>query len=171
VQALYPRDARWALWTAQQETAEVALAAGLIRDTATTAMMCTLEQLPAAPPFAVGVDSDPRRVAVINGLPPEMVTGVRGVRAFVTDDDTSGLLMFTHDQDVNLGFVATVERARGRGLATGVVLAALHEAALAGARTATLQATASAVGLYARIGFVPIGEWQEWTGPDSPLKG
>lgn len=163
VRAIYPRHTRWALWTSQRETAEVALAAGLTRDTSTTAMMCTLDRLPPAPSSAIDADTDPCRVTAINGLSPEMVSEVRGVRAFVTADDTSGLLMFAHHQDVILGFVATVERARGHGLATAVVLTALHKAAAAGARTATLQATPSAVGLYARIGFVPVGDWQEWT--------
>ena len=171
VQSLYSRNARWALWTAQPETAEVALAAGLAWDTATAAMICTLERLPPAPSLDVEAEADTSRVAVINGLSPEMVSGMRGLRAFVTGDDTCGLLMFENDQDVNLGFVATAEGARGRGLATGLVLAALHEAAEAGARTATLQATPAAVGLYAGIGFAPVGKWQEWTapGPDSQV--
>jgi GNAT superfamily N-acetyltransferase len=58
--------------------------------------------------------------------------------------------------------VFTRPDARGRGLATAVLKAALHEARADGASNATLQSTPMAEGLYLRYGFRPVGRWQEW---------
>jgi ribosomal protein S18 acetylase RimI-like enzyme len=64
---------------------------------------------------------------------------------------------------VNVSFVATRPAARGQGLATAVTRAALLDARQRGARTASLQATAMAERLYNRLGFQPVGRWQEWS--------
>jgi GNAT superfamily N-acetyltransferase len=59
--------------------------------------------------------------------------------------------------------VFTRPAARGRGLATAVLTAALRDARRRGARTATLQSTPMAEHLYLRHGFRLAGRWQEWT--------
>jgi GNAT superfamily N-acetyltransferase len=110
----------------------------------------------------VELDVDPVRVCRLNGVAPDLLTGVPGLRCVATADDTAGLAVQDVGEDVVLSFVATLEQARGRGLASAVTAAALRDAAGRGVRGAVLQATPAAEGLYARLGFVPVGQWQEW---------
>ena len=64
--------------------------------------------------------------------------------------------------DVNISAVVTHPEHRGRGLASAVTTAALADAKARGFDTGTLQATPVAERLYARLGFRPLGRWQEW---------
>jgi GNAT superfamily N-acetyltransferase len=111
----------------------------------------------------VTVDADPVRVAELNGVPPDLVLGVPGLRAYATDDYRCGLVTIVVGADVNLSLVATAPPARGRGLATAVVRAALAGARSYGFEAASLQSTPMAERLYRRCGFRPVGRWQEWT--------
>jgi GNAT superfamily N-acetyltransferase len=154
----------FAIWTSKDdpEAAAAVAAAGLRRDITTCPMV---RPAYAAPPDAVpGVelDVDPARVCRLNGVDPELLAGVPGLRCVVTEDDTAGLAVQDVGEDVVLSFVATRPDARGRGLATAVTAAALRDAAERGVRGAVLQATPAAERLYARLGFVAVGRWREW---------
>jgi GNAT superfamily N-acetyltransferase len=161
----------WALWTCDRATSAFVESAGLRRDVVTTAMMADLGAL--GPPHDVDVDvdvqlgADPVDVAALNALPASLVAGVVGLEATVVAAGASGLLSFRHDDDVNISFVATRPDARGTGLASAALSATLLQARSRGVRTASLQATPMGLGVYRRLGFVPIGEWQEWT-PAAP---
>ena len=128
-------------------------------------MMADLDAL--GPPHDVDVDvrlgADPVDVAALNALPASLVAGVVGLEATVVATGASGLLSFRHGDDVNISFVATRPDARGAGLASAALSATLAQARSRGVRTASLQATPMGLGVYRRLGFVPIGEWQEWT--------
>lgn len=66
-------------------------------------------------------------------------------------------MVFDHDGDAGVYNVATLERARRRGLGSAVVGVLLRDAVARGARTATLQSTGMARGVYARQGFRDLG--------------
>jgi GNAT superfamily N-acetyltransferase len=66
------------------------------------------------------------------------------------------------DGDAGVMFVATVPEARGRGLAGGLLAAALAEARDRGCDISTLQATKMGEPVYARLGYQRIGAIQMW---------
>lgn len=86
----------------------------------------------------------------------------RGLRCYLTADAGSGLVVQDVEDDVVVSFVATRPSDRGRGSATRLVRAALVDARDRGVVAAVLQATPLAERLYQRVGFVPVGTWQEW---------
>jgi ribosomal protein S18 acetylase RimI-like enzyme len=167
---LFAESSAFAVWTlADDEQAAAAVrAAGLLPDTTTRPMLRPADLPP--PPAAPGVelDVDPSRVCRLNGVDPGLLSGVPGLRCVATADDTSGLVVQDVGEDVVLSFVATRPQARGRGRATAVTTAALRDAAERGRRGAVLQATPAAERMYARLGFVAVGQWQEWVPPGPP---
>jgi len=72
---------------------------------------------------------------------------------------------FDHDGDAGVYNVGTLERARRRGLGSAVVGVLLRDAVARGARTATLQSTGMARGVYARQGFRDLGRILELAPP------
>ena len=125
-------------------------------------MVRTLDDLPPRPDRDLVVSSRPETVAEINGLAGEIVRDAAGFDALATEGGGAGLMMFRHGDDVQVSFVATRPEHRKQGLATALVIAALHDAFTSGAKTVTLQATPAAVRLYERLGFCAAGEWREW---------
>ena len=165
--ALYGSGEPYAIWSADEPTDRVLKGAGLRHVTTTTPMLADLWTVaPAAGDALVLADVDPAVVADLNGVDHGMLAGVPGLRAFATADGESGLVLVEVDRDVNVSFVQTRPEARGRGLASLVLCAALTTARDRGSTTATLQATPMAVGLYRRVGFRPLGRWHEWE-PDA----
>jgi ribosomal protein S18 acetylase RimI-like enzyme len=72
-------------------------------------------------------------------------------------------LGYDHDGDCGIYNVATVPHARRRGFASALTAVQLRDARARGCTTATLQATATAEGMYARIGFRDLGRIFEYT--------
>ena len=64
-------------------------------------------------------------------------------------------LALHHNGDAGISFVATVPKARRKGLATTVMRQALQEAAKQGCTTTTLQATDVGEKLYTNLGLPP----------------
>ncbi len=160
--------APYAVWTRadDDEASRTLDAAGLRRDITTRPMLCPLEDVldeEGGGGVEVRHGVDPRVVAELNAVPPQVLTGVPGLRGVSTAAGYSGLVVQRVGEDVVLSFVATRPDARGRGLATAVTRAALLDARSRGARFAVLQAVPAAERLYARLGFVAVGQWQEWT--------
>ena len=165
IEDIYRDEDRWALWTGEPSTDRVAEAAGLRRDVSTTDMLRPLVDLP---PRAEGVAPDrgePGLVAELNGVSRNVAPHHEAFTALVARGGAGGLLLFRHDDDVQLSFLAVKETSRGLGVGSALVVAALHEAHRQGATTVTLQATPNAVGLYRKAGFHVVGRWQEWTPP------
>lgn len=63
---------------------------------------------------------------------------------------------------VGLYNISTLESFRRRGIGTALTLQPLLDARERGFRTATLQAAAAGVSIYARIGFTPFGDISEY---------
>jgi ribosomal protein S18 acetylase RimI-like enzyme len=78
---------------------------------------------------------------------------------------------FVGDGVAGLYAVVTLPRARRRGIGTALTVAPLLEARAAGVRTATLQASASGRGIYARLGFEPCGQFREYKPVVAPAPG
>jgi GNAT superfamily N-acetyltransferase len=70
----------------------------------------------------------------------------------------------TVDADGDLGFtlVGTTNEARGRGFASELLRRAAVDAAARGCTTTSLQATAMGRGVYARLGYEPLGVYRLW---------
>jgi GNAT superfamily N-acetyltransferase len=66
------------------------------------------------------------------------------------------------DGDCGVYMVATLERARGRGLATALMRQALLEASQRGMETTSLQATRMGAPIYSRLGYRDLGAIQMW---------
>lgn len=64
--------------------------------------------------------------------------------------------------DCGIYNVGTMERARRRGLATALTAIHLHDARSRGCRTASVQSTAMAEGVYAGLGFRDLGRIREY---------
>jgi ribosomal protein S18 acetylase RimI-like enzyme len=71
-------------------------------------------------------------------------------------------LALHHNQDAGISFVATVPKARRKGLATTVMRQALQEAAEQGCTTTTLQATDVGEKLYTNLGYRHLCVMQLW---------
>lgn len=170
----------WAVWVPPWETGlETALlGAGLRLDSSPMLMAAALDEvdLEARRPLALMDAADGRMVAEVN----ERAHGVlaewgmaavferldpgpaRPYVATLEGSPASALLAVEHDRDCYFWFVATVPEARGRGLAGELVRHALREARARGATTTTLESTAMAEGLYARLGFRSFGRYRMW---------
>jgi GNAT superfamily N-acetyltransferase len=153
--------APYSIWSADDAIAAAIEAAGLIRDTTTVPMTCTLTD-DAPPTGDVVRDVAPDVIADISGVDAALLRGVPGLWTFADAALESGLVLIPVDTDVNVGFVATREPARRRGSAGRVLRHALATARASGFRTASLQSTPMAERLYTRAGFVPVARWQEW---------
>jgi hypothetical protein len=83
------------------------------------------------------------------------------------DDETvATALAFDWDSDCGIFNVGTIERARRHGLGTALTVLQLHNAVVRGCRTASLQATKIAQGMYAAVGFRDLGLIREYV-PDT----
>jgi GNAT superfamily N-acetyltransferase len=82
-------------------------------------------------------------------------------RLYITAD-ASVLGINDSDGDAGVLFVATLPEARGRGLAAGLLAAALVEARDRGNDISTLQATKIGEPVYARLGYQRFGAIQMW---------
>ena len=76
-------------------------------------------------------------------------------------------MAFDGDNDCGIFNVSTLEHARRRALGTALTALHLHQATERGCRTASLQSTAMAEGMYASIGFRDLGRILEYV-PSSP---
>jgi len=82
----------------------------------------------------------------------------------VVDDDVAVACAYTflHERDCGIYAVGTLPRWRRRGIARSLLKHVLADAAARGARTASLQSTAMARGLYESFGFTVAGRYEEW---------
>jgi GNAT superfamily N-acetyltransferase len=71
-------------------------------------------------------------------------------------------LAFDLDGDCGIYNVSTLERERRRGLGTALTARLAYDAAARGCRTATLQSTGMAEGVYAAVGFRDLGAILEY---------
>ena len=70
--------------------------------------------------------------------------------------------IFDHGGDAGVELVGTIREARGRGLASRLLLKALADARGRGCSISTLQATRAGYPVYARLGYRDFGRVQMW---------
>lgn len=106
------------------------------------------------------------------GLPPDLLAGgdhrpfdVSVVR--IDGRPVATAMAFDFDGDCGIYNVTTFEGFRGRGLATALTAVQIHAARERGCRTATLQATEMAEGVYAAVGFQDLGRIVEYARDDA----
>ena len=82
----------------------------------------------------------------------------------VYEDGEPVAVTFTFDvgDDASVGWVATLPRARRRGLASGVIRAALRRAMQRGRSSTTLWASAMGAPVYERLGYRTLGHLHLW---------
>jgi ribosomal protein S18 acetylase RimI-like enzyme len=103
----------------------------------------------------------------IFGLPPGLLgnadrSAFRVLVARLDGENVATAMAFDHGGDCGIYNVGTLERARRRGLGTALTALHIHDALTRGLRTATLQATEMAEGMYAAVGFRDLGRILEF---------
>ena len=118
-------------------------------------------------------ESGPSYLRII-GVPRDFLRGVERdafhvLIARVNGENAATAMALDHGGDCGIYNVSTVEHARRRGL--GTALTALHafDALERGCRTASLQSTAMAEGIYAAVGFRDLGRILEYVPSNSAL--
>ena len=167
----------WTVWVPPGETAAAAAleAAGHVLDAEPAAMAMELTGFDLSRPSDLDLDPEPdvATVARLNDLSytvegEHFVRGLRnapGLRCYVARLDGEPVACASghdHDGDFSVTFVATLPQARGRGLAGGLIVHALHEARERGCTTTSLQATTMGQPLYERLGYRDLGPLQMW---------
>lgn len=180
----------WAVFTDPGDAAAAArmIARGYTLDAEPLAMAAEMSALTLAPAegFKWSMIDDLGLVGRINdsayGLPPPAFEAAMTrwpprapSRWFACAAELEGapacVLLFdvTADGDCGISAVATLPRARGRGLATRLLASVLREARGLGAVTTTLVASALGSGIYRSLGYRDLGAmgmW-EWRSPDA----
>jgi GNAT superfamily N-acetyltransferase len=87
---------------------------------------------------------------------------LHGYQATLNGSPAAVALALHHDDDVGISFVATVPKARRKGLATNVMRQALTQAKQQGCTTTTLQATDVGERLYTNLGYRHLTLMQLW---------
>jgi ribosomal protein S18 acetylase RimI-like enzyme len=87
---------------------------------------------------------------------------LKGYQASLNGSPAAVALALHHDGDAGISFVATIPKARRRGLATQVMRQALAEARQDGCTTTTLQATEIGERLYTALGYRRLTVMQLW---------
>jgi ribosomal protein S18 acetylase RimI-like enzyme len=102
------------------------------------------------------------------GLPSGLLEGidrslVKVLVARLNGEDMATAIAIDHEGNCGIYNVGTLEHARRRGLATGLIAVHLHEALARGCRTASVQSTPTAEGVYAALGFRDLGRILEYS--------
>jgi ribosomal protein S18 acetylase RimI-like enzyme len=87
---------------------------------------------------------------------------LRGYKVDLDGRPAAVALALHHHDDCGVSFVATVPKARRKGLATTVMRQALHDAEKHGCTTTTLQATEVGERLYENLGYKRLCVMQLW---------
>jgi GNAT superfamily N-acetyltransferase len=167
---------QWQLWVHEEEGAQARRAAdaGLVIDTSTQGMSMPLTGVTTAQgaersldlvrsptPAALrelfdSTDNAERILALLRAA------GAHLYLARCQGEPACSTVAFDHAGDCSLQMVGTVARLRRRGLATALVRHAVRQAWARGCTSASLQATPLAEGVYAAVGFRPLGRYVEW---------
>ncbi len=169
---------RWGVWLdGSASLAAQALAqAGMVVTTASPGMGATLAELPGtsagdAPPRLADLTTvgrvndlaygnyDARLERTLAPLPNGIL---KGYRADLHGKPAAVALTLHHGEDCGISFVATIPKARRKGLASIVMRQALAAAREGGCTTTTLQATDVGERLYTNLGYRHLCVMQLW---------
>jgi GNAT superfamily N-acetyltransferase len=103
----------------------------------------------------------------IVGLPAGLLSGVdptafHVLAARVGSENVATAIAFDHDGDRGVFNVSTLEAVRRRGFGTALTARLVHDAAVRGCSTASLQSTEIAERVYAAVGFRDLGRILEY---------
>lgn len=164
--------ARFATWAHESDhrLCDDLVSRGYTLDTSTLAMSRSLDDLPGPAP---DVPTGPLRweeYVDFEQLPPTFLAEADHAelhpRATRAEGEVSAVaLAYDHDLDCGIYNVSTRERSRRQGLGTALTVVQLHRARARGCRTASLQSSAMAEGVYAAAGFRSLGRLLEFVPP------
>jgi GNAT superfamily N-acetyltransferase len=165
----------WTVWVPERDIGAVRVleGAGHVLDAQPMAMGVELDERFEQPPAeAVRRELDMRALGRLNDVAyghefsPAMQTEPElplfGYLAPPEGEAQSCAVTYDADGDCGVFWVATAPEARGRGLASLLMRAALADARERGCTTSTLQATAVGHPVYARLGYRDLGRLQMW---------
>ena len=164
---------RFAAWAHESDLAMRGdlRARGYVLAESTRAMGMALDDLRAERPAVTLAAPDWPEYLRIIGVPPGFA-GQADRDAFhvliAAPDGSAGVaaaMAFDCDGDCGIYNVATLEHARRRGLGTALTALLAHDARARGCRTASLQSTPMAEGVYAALGFRDLGQILEFAPP------
>jgi GNAT superfamily N-acetyltransferase len=174
LESLYADVNAWTVWVLpdDQATAQFLERCGHVLDADPAAMvldLATFEPPAELPEWQRGTIEQTARINEV-AYPFHDGTMERALREsrygdnlhLYATEDASVLGILDHDGDASVIFVATLPEARGRGLAGGLLAAALVEARERGNDISTLQATKLGEPVYARLGYESLGAMQMW---------
>jgi GNAT superfamily N-acetyltransferase len=169
---------RFAIWVHESE-AEVAAelrARGYAFDSATRTMAMPVDELGEVDGSALEViEPGPAEFWAVDGpdgLVPDLdPAGAHFYVARLDGENASMLMAFDHAGDCGIYMLGTVEAARRRGIATALSAHAVTAARERGCLTASLQSTAMAERVYARVGFRDFGLWNEYVPAGAAREG
>ena len=140
---------------------------GYVFDSATRAMGLSLEELRGPRrPLDLGPSDWSEYLRVLD-VPAGLLVGADPEAFHVlvarwNGESAATAMAFDHDGDCGVYNVTTRADARRRGLGTALTVALLHDAVARGCRTASLQSTPMAEGVYAAAGFRDLGRILEY---------
>jgi GNAT superfamily N-acetyltransferase len=165
----------WTVWVPETdaETAQLLESRGHVLDADPTMMALDLKTYQPTGPPADWKPATVEELARINEAAYGWHDGSmeRAINGAALDDDEFRLYITADacvlcindcDGDAGVMFVATLPEARGRGLAGGLLAAALVDARDRGCDLSTLQATKLGEPVYARLGYQRLGAIQMW---------
>jgi ribosomal protein S18 acetylase RimI-like enzyme len=174
------RDAkvrRWGVWLDGRASlaAQALTNAGMVVTTASPGMGANIEDLSTTATNDKPTAADLETVGRVNDLAYGNYDGrlertlkplpngiLHGYRVDHNGSPAAVALALHHDDDCGISFVATVPKARRRGLASKVMRDALHAAQTHGCTTTTLQATDVGERLYRNLGYRHLCVMQLW---------
>ncbi len=162
----------YAVWVHESDLAmrDELTGRGYVHQETTWAMGLSLDERGAPPPaIDLGPDDWMEYLRILE-LPPGLLTGADPSSFHVLTARWEGVgaataMAFDHQEDCGLYNIGTLEHARRNGLSSALVALHLSNARARGRRTATLQATEMARGLYASGGFRDLGRILEFGPP------
>jgi GNAT superfamily N-acetyltransferase len=164
----------WTVWVPEDDTAtaELLAARGHAHDANPAMMVLDLASFEPPGDLPAYGPATPQLMGEVNDAAYPWKDGSfeRAMRGGISPDDfhlyaaEDACVLGIHDCDGDAGvfFVATLPRARGRGLASGLLAAALLEARERGCDISTLQATARGEPVYAHLGYQRFGAIGMW---------
>jgi GNAT superfamily N-acetyltransferase len=163
----------WALWLPSSGTGfaapdTVREVEGMQRDTTSLVMKLEIARWLPRDPRVVRTSVAAAAVASDEPVPSRELPGPSAegdMDGWVLVQDNAavaGAWSHLHGTDCGVYAVGTVPAWRRRGLARALMQHVLADAANRGARTATLQSTPMGERLYRRLGFAPVGRYEEW---------
>src|SRR3954447_23578710 len=167
----------WTVWVretgTETETAKFLESRGHVLDADPAMMVCDLSSFQPTLPLPEWKPATVEELARVNeaAYPWQDGSMERAISAAAFDDDEFRLYITQDasvlgiddcDGDAGVIFVATRPEARGRGMAGGLLAAALVEARDRGCDISTLQATKMGESVYARLGYERLGAIQMW---------